>query len=127
MKPRTFSIRSRLRSFRFAWEGLRALLHHEHNARIHLAATIGVILMASFFRVNRQELLALLFAAGLVWITELFNTCVEKLMDFVSPEHRPEVKLIKDLAAGAVLVAAITALITGCVVFLPKLTAGFNN
>jgi len=66
-------------------------------------------------------LLALVFAIGFVWVTEMFNTCIERVMDYVSDQRHKDIKFIKDLAAGAVLVAAITALVVGAVVFIPKL------
>ncbi|WEK37391.1 MAG: diacylglycerol kinase family protein [Candidatus Pseudobacter hemicellulosilyticus] len=124
MKSDNFSIYARLRSFRFAWNGIRIMLYREHNARVHLVATIAVALMAIVFGVTRQELLALLFAVGFVWMAELLNTCVEKLSDFISRDRHPEIGFIKDMAAGAVLVAAVTALATGAIVFIPKLMAG---
>lgn len=116
-----FSIRSRIRSFRFAFEGLASFLLKEHNAWIHFMATIVVFTLAALVGVTKNELLALVFAIGFVWVAEMFNTCIERVMDFVSDQRHPEIKFIKDLAAGAVLIAAITALIVGVVVFIPKL------
>ena len=63
----------------------------------------------------------LAFAAGFVWSAEIFNTAIESMMDHLSPEKHPRVKYIKDLAAGAVLVAAITAIIAGLIIFIPKI------
>ena len=57
---------------------------------------------------------------GLVWVTEILNTCLEKLADFITLEQHPHIKYIKDLAAGAVLVAAIIAVVTGLLIFIPK-------
>lgn len=121
MKSQTFSISARLRSFRYAWEGITAFLQREHNAWLHFMATVAVITLASLVKLTKGELLALVFVIGLVWITEMVNTCIERIMDFVSPQQHPDVKFIKDLAAGAVLVAAITALVTAGIVFIPKL------
>lgn len=121
MKPQEFSIRSRLRSFRFAWDGIASFFHREHNAWLHFMATIAVFTTALLVGVTKTELLALVFAIGLVWIAEMFNTCIERVMDFVSEQKHPEIKFIKDLAAGAVLIASITALVIGVVVFIPKL------
>ena len=58
---------------------------------------------------------------GAVWITEMLNSCIERLIDFFYPEEHPQIKFIKDLAAGAVLVAAITAVVAGLLIFIPKL------
>jgi diacylglycerol kinase (ATP) len=121
MKQQEFSLRARLRSFRFAWDGIASFFQREHNAWLHFMATIAVFTTAVLVGVTKTELLALIFAIGLVWIAEMFNTCIERVMDFVSEQKHPEIKFIKDLAAGAVLTASITALIIGAVVFIPKL------
>jgi len=84
-------------------------------------ATVAVFTLAVLVGVTRTELIALVFAIGFVWVAEMFNTCIERVMDFVSEHRHPQVKFIKDLAAAAVLVAAITAFIVGAIVFIPKL------
>src|ERR1700749_4246742 len=116
-----FSIRARIRSFRYAFEGIAAFFQSEHNAWIHFMATIAVITLATLVGVTKTEMVALAFAIGFVWVAEMFNTCIEKAMDFISDQPHKEIKFIKDLAAGAVLVAAITAVVVGAVVFIPKL------
>lgn len=121
MKPQEFSLRARLRSFRFAWDGIASFFQREHNAWLHFMATVAVFTTALLVGVTKTELLALIFAIGLVWIAEMFNTCIERVMDFVSEQKHPEIKFIKDLAAGAVLTASVTALVIGAVVFIPKL------
>jgi diacylglycerol kinase (ATP) len=121
MKSQGFSIRARVRSFRFAIEGIAEFFQREHNAWLHFVATIAVFILAAVVGVTKNELLALVFAIGFVWVAEMFNTCIERLMDFVSLKQDAEIKFIKDLAAGAVLTAALTALAVGAVVFIPKL------
>jgi len=121
MQAQKFSIIRQLKSFRYAIAGIRELILSEHNARIHLTATIAVILMSVIFKVSRQEGLMITGAIGLVWITEMLNTCIEKTMDFISTEKHPEIKSIKDIAAGAVLIAFVTALIIGLTIFIPKI------
>ena len=120
MKSQGFSIRARLRSFRFAMAGISSFFLREHNAWLHFMATMAVFILAALVGVTKTELLALVFAIGFVWVAEMFNTCIERVMDFVSVKQDAEIKFIKDLAAGAVLTAAITALIVGLVVFIPK-------
>ena len=120
MKSQGFSIRARVRSFRFAMAGISSFFLREHNAWLHFMATIAVFILAALVGVTKTELLALVFAIGFVWVAEMFNTCIERVMDFVSVKQDAEIKFIKDLAAGAVLTAAITALIVGLVVFIPK-------
>lgn len=121
MQPEKFSIRSRIRSFSYALAGLRQFVLREHNARVHLAATIMVIVVALAVGVTPTEAAILAIVTGLVWVAEILNTCIERLADQITGERRPEIKIIKDLAAGAVLVAAITAVIVALFIFIPKI------
>jgi len=121
MEQEKFSWRKRFRSFRFAGAGLRLVFKTEHNAWLHLAATLAVIFFAILFHVSATEGALLAVAIGLVWMAELFNTCIEKIMDFISKEKHPEIRLIKDISAGSVLVAAIISFVIGCLVFIPKI------
>ncbi|MBO9563480.1 MAG: diacylglycerol kinase family protein [Niastella sp.] len=121
MKPAPFSIRARARSFGYAWEGIIAFVRREHNAWLHCIATIAVAVLAFVVDLTNTEIIALVFAVGFVWVAEMFNTCIEHIMDFISTERKPAIKFIKDLSAGAVLVAAITALIVGSIIFIPKI------
>ena len=115
-----FSFRDRLKSFVYAWEGIKAVLRTEHNTWIHLGLTILSIVLGFVMLISRVEFLALIVVIAMVWVTELFNTCIEKIMDLVSIEKHPRVKIIKDIAAAAVLVAAIAAIVTGAIIFIPK-------
>jgi diacylglycerol kinase (ATP) len=121
MQQEKFSIRSRLRSFTHAIAGVRRFVWYEHNARIHLAATIAVIIAAIALKASLLEAVALAVVTGLVWIAEIVNTCIDKLADHMTRERHPEIKIIKDLAAGAVLVAAAIAVIAGLFIFIPKI------
>lgn len=120
MNSQEFTFRDRMKSFRYAFEGIASFFARDHNAWVHCAATVIVLVLAFVLKVNKTELLALVFAIGFVWVAEMFNTCIEKVMDFVSIQRRPEIRFIKDVAAGAVLVASITASIVGAIVFIPK-------
>ena len=120
VKDQKFSVRSRLRSFYYAGAGIKHFFRQEHNARIHLAAAIVVGILGWQLKVSHTEAVALVVVIGLVWVTEMLNTCLEKAMDMITREHHPEIKVIKDLAAGAVLIASITALIVGSFIFIPK-------
>ena len=115
-----FSFRDRLKSFVYAWAGIKAVLRTEHNTWIHLGFTILSIVLGFVMLISRVEFLALIAVIAMVWVTELFNTCIEKIMDLVSIEKHPRVKIIKDMAAAAVLVAAIAAIVTGAIIFIPK-------
>ena len=121
MERQKFSIHSRLKSFSFAWSGIRDFILHEHNARIHLVATVCVIVAGVVFRVSIIEAAVLAIVTGSVWVLEMLNTCIEQIMDFIHPEEHPGIKIIKDLAAGAVLVAALTAVVVGLLIFIPKM------
>lgn len=121
MRSKKFSVRSRINSFRFAGEGIISFVQTEHNAWLHVLATIAVISLGIITGITRGEWLAILLAIGIVWVAEMFNTCMEKLMDFISPEHHPKIKFIKDVSAGAVLVAALIALAIWLIIFIPHL------
>ncbi len=116
-----FSIKARIKSFEYAFAGIKSFFYSQHNAWIHLLATAVVLFLAIVFHVSNAEAMALTGAVGFVWVSELFNTAIEKIMDFISVERNPKIKLIKDISAAAVLVAAITALVVGCIVFIPKI------
>lgn len=115
-----FSIRARLKSFRYAWDGVRAFFGSQHNAIIHAVATPVVVLLGIFAKLSAGEWVVITIVTGLVWMAELFNSAIEKLCDLVSPGFNPKVKFIKDVAAAAVLVSAIVAVITGLIIFIPK-------
>ena len=116
-----FSIIGRVRSFRYAFSGLWFVLRTQHNAWLHLLATPGVVGSGAFLGVERTDWLWLVAAIALVWIAEVTNTAFEHLCDVVSPELHASVQKAKDVAAGAVLIAAAVAAITGGVVFWPYL------
>ena len=117
-----FSFFERLASFCHAFRGLGTLLEREHNARIHLVATLAVIALGAYLEVSRDDWVALLLAIGLVWLAEAMNSAIEYLLDLVHPDQHPLVGRAKDVAAGGVLVAAAVAALIGALVFLPYLT-----
>ena len=118
-----FSIAKRLKSFTYAFNGLRVLFKEEHNSRIHLFATICVVVAGILLKLSVWEWVAVAFAIGLVFCGEIFNSAIEDLSDVVCPEQDERIKKVKDLSAAAVLVNAITAAVVGLLVFLPKLIA----
>jgi len=125
MKTQRFSILNRIKSFGFAFNGLKILIKEEHNSRIHLIAAILVVLAGFYFRVSIQEWLAITFAIGFVIVLEIINSAIENISDFISPEKNDSIKKIKDLAAAGVLMSALTALVIGCIIFIPKVSALF--
>lgn len=114
-----FRLRQRLHSFRYALAGLGTLLRTQHNAWIHAAATLLVIGAALYLGLNAYEWLWLVLAMVLVWMAEAFNTAIEMLADAVTREQHPLIGQAKDVAAGAVLVAALGAFIIGVLVLGP--------
>jgi diacylglycerol kinase (ATP) len=118
-----FDLRERAYSFRHAIRGILLVIRTQHNAWIHLVATIAVLIAGKLLDVTRAEWLALVFAIGLVWTAEALNTALEFLADEVSLERRERLGSAKDAGAGAVLLASITAAIIGLLVFVPHLLA----
>ena len=112
-----------VRSFVFAFCGVYCLLRTQTNARIHLAATVVVIGAGFGLKITCAEWLAVIAAIGLVWTAEGLNTAIEALVDLVSPEQHPLAGRAKDVAAGAVLLAALAAAAIGLLVFGPRLLA----
>jgi diacylglycerol kinase len=125
-KQEKFSIAKRLKSFTYAFNGLKVLFREEHNSRIHLFATVLVIIAAVLLKLSVLEWAAVAFAIGLVFTGEIFNTAIEDLSDVVCPEHDERIKKVKDMAAAAVLVNAITAAAIGLLVFVPKIILLFS-
>ncbi len=125
MKQQRFSIQKRIKSFGYAFNGLKILVREEHNARIHLLAAICALIAAILLKVSVIEWIALVFAMGFVITLEIINSAIENIADFISPEQHDMIKKIKDLSAAAVLVSAFTALIIGLVIFLPKILSLF--
>ena len=121
MKQSKFSIRKRIKSFSYAFNGLRLLIKEEHNAWIHLLATICVIIFGFVLSLSPLEWIAVIFAIGFVFAMEAINSSIERIADFISPERHDMIKQIKDISAAAVLIAALTALIVGLLVFVPKM------
>ena len=114
-----FSLTARLRSFGYALTGVAHLIRNEHNAWIHFLATVVVISLACFYSVSSSDWAFLVLAISIVWLAEGMNTAIERLADVVSQDPHPLIAQAKDVAAGAVLLAAIGAVIIACLVFYP--------
>lgn len=112
-------LHQRKNSFLVAWAGLVLFFRSEIHAFIHLLAIVVVILMGWLFSVTPHDWIALLLSIALVVQAEIWNTLFEKVADFIHPEYEPRIKVIKDLAASAVLWCAMCAVIIALVVFLP--------
>ena len=119
----TFSLRSRVMSFRYAIQGLRFALVTQHNFRIHLVAAIAAIGLGALWQISADDWRWLVVAIAIVLAAELINTSFEHLCDVVQPELHASVKTAKDVAAGAVLVVSIAAAVIGVMVFWPHVAA----
>lgn len=121
MTRKKFSWRERGNSFGFAYQGLKALFRTEHNAWIHGGLTVVALLLGLLLQISKTEWALLIIVMAMVFVTEIINTALEKTMDFISLEKHPQIKLVKDLAAAAVLITAVAALTIGAIIFLPKI------
>ena len=106
-----------LDSFNYAFEGIIHVLRTQRNLRIHFAIAIAVIAAAAALGVGRIELMALLLAIAFVLVAEMVNSAIEGAIDVSTTSFDPNAKLAKDVAAGAVLIASVTALAVGYLVF----------
>lgn len=116
-----FSLKDRLKSFSYAMNGVRHVFSLEHNMHIHSVCAVLVIISGFYFQITPTEWIAISLAIGGVFAAEMFNTAIEKLVDLLHPERNPQAGLIKDIAAGAVLVMAIVSVVIGLIIFIPKL------
>ncbi|WP_249871065.1 diacylglycerol kinase family protein [Oceanobacillus saliphilus] len=107
--------------FTYAWNGIKEIIKTERNFRIHLAAAIVTIATGLYFRLTNIEWAIIVLTIGLVLMAEVTNSTIEKMIDYLRPEIHPSAKVIKDIAAAAVLITAIVAVIIGLLIFLPKL------
>jgi len=114
-----FSFSKRAMSFMYAWRGIRYLIRNEHNAWIHLSILLGVVLAGLYFEISLCEWLFISVVSGGVLALEAVNTAIEKLCDHIMPEKNDAIAVVKDVAAGAVLIAAISAAIVGLIIFMP--------
>jgi diacylglycerol kinase len=112
-----FSIIKRAKSFTHAGRGIWLLLKTTHNAWIHITVLIIAVVLGICFDITKTEWFMLVFVAGFVLASEAFNTAIEIDMDLTSPNYHPFARDTKDVAAGAVLISAITALIVGVMIF----------
>tara|TARA_B110000285_G_scaffold148750_1_gene166012 strand:+ start:5776 stop:6153 length:378 start_codon:yes stop_codon:yes gene_type:complete len=125
MKQSKFSILERLLSFKFAFNGIKLFFKEEHNSWIHLLLTMTAITFGVWLKISLLEWVLIVFCIGFVFVTEIINTAIENICNFISPEKHSIIKRIKDLSAAAVLFSAVTSLIVGVLIFLPKLIDKF--
>jgi diacylglycerol kinase len=116
MKP----AHSLLKSFGFAFEGIKTEFKKGRNFRIQILIGTLAIILGAIFQISPTEWFDLILVIASVLILELINTAVEAIVDMISPEIQEKAKIAKDVAAGAVLVASIAAVFVGAFLFIPK-------
>lgn len=110
-----------IKSFSFAFTGIRSVIMHERNMKIHLVISIIVILTGIWLSLSKLEWLFIILAIGGMLSLEMINTAIERVVDLVTNQYHPLAKDAKDIAAGAVLLYAIMSVIIGLIIFLPKI------
>jgi diacylglycerol kinase len=112
---------SRLYSFKYSISGIKYMLTTQKNALIHLLAAMIVVVFGIIYHIDKYEWCLIIFAIGMVFVSELFNTSIEFLTDLLAPEFNQKAGKAKDIAAGAVLIAATIAVLAGLIIFIPKI------
>jgi len=116
-------IKKTLESFNNAITGIIDTVRTERNMKIHLIAALGVLIVSFFFDISKYEFLILVVTITMVIAAELINTAIEAAIDMTTNYYHPLAKIAKNAAAGAVLVAAISAVLVGYVIFWDKLSS----
>ena len=119
-KKESFFI-NRLKSIGFAFKGFAYLLKTESSIQIQCAIAIFITVIGLIFNISRTEWLVQFLVIGLLLSIEGINTAIEKLADFIHPEHHKKIGLIKDIAAGAVFIASMISIIIGLIIYIPKI------
>jgi diacylglycerol kinase len=118
---------NRLESFRYAFAGIWYTIRTQRNAQIHLAIAVAIFVLGFVLELNLIEWAILTLTIGFVISVEMLNTVAEAAMDYATPEINPQVKIVKDVAAGAVLMAAITAVMVGLLILGPPLVQRLSS
>ena len=116
-----------IKSISYAWAGIKSCFVSEPNFKIHIVAAIVAIVFSLMLSISATEWIAVVFCIAFVVTMEMINTAIEKLCDVIHQEIHPGIKKVKDIAAGAVLVSAVFSLITGGIIFLPKIILYFQK
>ena len=114
-----------IQSLQYALTGITAFFRSETNGQIQLGGAIIAVILGWAFQIDATEWLVVVLCITVVLTLEMINTAIEKLCDVVHPGYHPQIKIIKDIAAGAVLFAAIGIVMAGAIIFLPKIISFF--
>ena len=118
---KVLSIKRLRKSFGYAFKGIDDVIKHEPNMKIHVVVAILVVIMAYILKVSIIEWIILVLLIGAVLAAETINTTIENLVDMYTKEYDEKAKIVKDTAAGTVLILAITSAIIGLIIFMPKI------
>lgn len=124
---RPFQFTGRVRSFKYAIQGIRHMLRSQHNAWIHLVATLVTVVVGFTLNLAAGEWCWIVLAISAVWASEAMNTAFEFLCDATTEDFHPVIGHAKDVAAGAVLISAIGSVMVGCIIYLPKILVMVQN
>jgi diacylglycerol kinase (ATP) len=124
---RPFQFTGRVRSFKYAIQGIRHMLRSQHNAWIHLVATLVTVVVGFTLNLAAGEWCWIVLAISAVWASEAMNTAFEFLCDATIEDFHPVIGHAKDVAAGAVLISAIGSVMVGCIIYLPKILVMIQN
>lgn len=116
-----------LRSIRFAVNGLFYALRTERNVQIWFVIAVLTLVFSIWMKVSKTEFLIILLWMSLIGTAEYLNTSIEKLSDRVTLEYDEQIRRVKDIAAGATFLASIGAIISGLIIFVPKLIKVMSN
>ena len=118
---KVLSIKRLRKSFGYAFKGIDDVIKHEPNMKIHVVVAILVVIMAFILKVSIIDWIILVLLIGVVLAAETINTTIENLVDMYTKEYDEKAKIVKDTAAGTVLILAITSAIIGLIIFIPKI------
>lgn len=113
------SSNSKILSFKYALVGIATALKGEPNMKFHFFVSLVVVALALVLKLSKSDWISIIFLIGFVISLELTNTAIEAVVDAFTDKEHPGAKMAKDIAAGAVLVAALTSMILGTIIFLP--------
>lgn len=111
----------RLKAFKFAAKGAFLLLRNEASIQVQTGIAVLMTFAGFYFEISKTEWMIQILAIGTVISAEGLNTVAEKIADFIHPDFHKKIGFIKDIAAGAVFFAAVSAVIIGCIIYIPKL------
>jgi undecaprenol kinase/diacylglycerol kinase (ATP) len=116
-----------LNSLHFALQGAQKFFSTERNGQIQTVFGIAAIVLGAIVSISPFQWLLVLFCIGLVISLEMINTAIEKFCDLVTTDFHPRIKIIKDVAAGAVLMASVFSLLVGLIIFIPAIVDFINK